>query len=60
MRIRILLQLGDDDGAAEAVAVFAKETEQPEDIGLSIAESKTLLAVIQKGLVAAQAAAWLE
>lgn len=38
MRIRILLQISDDDGAvgaAEEMAVFEKAAERPEDIGLS-------------------------
>jgi hypothetical protein len=37
MRVRILLQLTDDDGsagAAEEIATFAKATERPEDLGL--------------------------
>lgn len=41
MRIRILLQISDDDGAlgaAEETAVFEKAAERPEDIGLSLAE----------------------
>jgi hypothetical protein len=63
MRVRVLLQISDDDGAAgavEEVAAFAKATERPEDVGLSIAESKALLAAIQHKLVAAQAAEWVE
>lgn len=63
MRIRILLQISDDDGTAgatEEVAAFVKAVERPEDVGLSIVESKTLLAAIQHKLVAAQAVEWLE
>jgi hypothetical protein len=66
MRVRILLQISDDDGAAgaagaiEEVTVFEKAMERPEDIGLSLAESKALLAAIQQRPVAAQAAEWFE
>ena len=45
MRVKVLLQITDDDGtaaAAEEVAAFEKETERPEDLGLSIAEGKAL------------------
>lgn len=62
MRVRILLQISDKDGvdgAVEEVAVFEKATERPEDVGLSIAESKALLAVLQHKLVEAQAGEWL-
>lgn len=62
MRVRVLLQISDDDGAVgaiEEVAVFEKVTERPENVGLSIAESKALLAAIQHKLVEAQAGAWL-
>jgi hypothetical protein len=51
MRVRVLLQISKDGsagGAAEEVAVFAKATDRLEDVGLSIAESKALLAVIQR------------
>jgi hypothetical protein len=63
MRIRILLQISNDDdvvGAAEEAVAFAKATQRSEDVGLSIAESKALLAAIQERLVEAQAAEWLE
>ena len=61
MRVRILLQLTDDDGsagAAEEIATFAKATERPEDLGLSIAEGKALLAAVQHRTVVAQVAEW--
>ena len=61
MRVRILLQLIDDDGsadAAEEVATFVKATERPEDLGLSIAEGKVLLAAVQHQTVVAQVAEW--
>jgi len=48
MRVRILLQLTDDDGsagAAEEVATFAKATERPED-------------AVQHQTVVAQVAEW--
>ena len=40
MRVRVLLQITADDGAAgapEEVASFEKRTERPEDLGLAIA-----------------------
>ena len=46
-------------GAAE-VAVFEKQTERPEDLGLSIAEGKALTAAIQQHVVDAQVATWAE
>lgn len=58
---RILLQITDDDGTAgtaEEVAAFDKATERPEDLGLSIAEGKTMLAAVQHCTVNAQATAW--
>lgn len=61
MRVRILLQISDDDGAggvAEEVAAFGKLTQRPEDVGLSIADSKALLAAVQRRIVGAQASAW--
>jgi hypothetical protein len=49
MRVSILLQITDDQGTAgpsEEVAAFEKATERPEDLGLLMAEGKTLLAAI--------------
>lgn len=63
MRIKILLQITGDDGAtavAEEVAAFEKVTERPEDLGLSIAEGKTLLAAVQQRTIDAQVASWTE
>jgi hypothetical protein len=63
MRVSILLKIIDDDGvagASEEVAAFEKPTERPEDLGLSMAEGKTLLAAIQSKTVTAQVAAWSE
>ena len=63
MRVRIMLQITDDTGASgavEEVAVFEKATEQPEDLGLLIAEGKALLAAVQHKTVLAQVAAWSE
>jgi hypothetical protein len=40
MRVRILVQITADDGAAgaaEEIGAFEKRTERPEDLGLSIA-----------------------
>jgi hypothetical protein len=61
MRVRVLLQITDDDGSAgtaEEVATFGKATERPEDLGVSIAEGKELLAAIQHRTVVAQVAEW--
>ena len=61
MRVRVLLQITDDDGivgAAEEVATFEKATERPEDLGLSIAEGKAMLAAAQQQTVKAQAVGW--
>ncbi|MDA8049045.1 MAG: ISKra4 family transposase [Rhodospirillales bacterium] len=62
MRVRILLQVAADDGGGipEEVACFNKPTEQAEDLGLSIAEAKVLLAAVQERMVKAQATAWIE
>ncbi|HEY0418438.1 MAG TPA: ISKra4 family transposase, partial [Acetobacteraceae bacterium] len=61
MRVSILLQVTGDDGAigtAQEVAVFEKATGHPEDLGLSIAEGKAMLAAVQARTVLAQAATW--
>jgi hypothetical protein len=62
VRVRVLLQITADDGTASAaeVAVFEKQTERPEDLGLSIAEGKALTAAVQQRLVGAQVASWAE
>ena len=57
MRVKVLLQITADDGSAGGaaeVAVFEKQTERPEDLGLSIAEGKALTAAIQQRVVDAQ------
>ncbi len=63
MRVKVLLQITDDDGTADAaaeVAAFEKVTEHPEDLGLSIAEGKALLAAVQQRTVEVQVASWME
>ena len=63
MRVSILLQITDDHGAtgpSEEVAAFEKATERPEDLGLLMAEGKTLLAAIQSRTVTAQVTEWSE
>ena len=63
MRVKVLLQITAEDGTAgdaAEVAVFEKQTERPEDLGLSIAEGKALMAAVQQQLVNAQAASWAE
>jgi len=61
MRIRVLLQITSDDGVAapaQEIAAFDKATERLEDLGLSIAEGKTVLAAVQSRTVKAQVSAW--
>ncbi|HET6469714.1 MAG TPA: ISKra4 family transposase, partial [Geminicoccaceae bacterium] len=63
MRVRILLQVAPDDGAfgeAEEVGTFAKGADQLEEVGLSLAESKAVLAALQRRTIELQAAAWIE
>jgi len=51
MRVSILLQITGDDGAirpTEEVAMFENVTERPKDLGISIAEGKTMLAVARQ------------
>jgi hypothetical protein len=61
MRVSILLQITDDDGGtgkANEVAVLEKATERPEDVGLSLAEGKAVIAAIQRRVVQAQSRTW--
>lgn len=61
MRVKVLLQITGDDGtvgAAEEVVVFEKVTQRLEDLGLSIAEGKVLLAAVRQRTVKSQAAMW--
>jgi hypothetical protein len=61
MRVRILLEAtadADPTGTVEELMSFEKTTERPEDLGLSIAEAKRLLAAIQHQIVTAQVADW--
>jgi hypothetical protein len=61
MRISILFQITDDNGATSAakeVAAFEKATERAEDVGLSLAQGKALLAAVQRQVAQAQAGEW--
>ncbi len=61
MRVSILLQITDDDGTAgstEEVVAFEKATERAEDVGLSLAQGKALLAAVQHRVVRRQAGEW--
>jgi hypothetical protein len=63
MRVRVILQIaGDDSADSDSIeaAVFDKQAERPEDLGLSIAEGKTLMAAVQQRIVDAQVASWAE
>ena len=63
MRVRILLQVAVDDAdfaAAEEVTTFEKRAVGIEDLGLSLAEGKLLLAATQQRVIERQTAAWLE
>lgn len=61
MRVSILLRITADDGTAgsvEEVAAFEKATGRPEDVGLSLADGKTLTAAVQRRVVQNQAETW--
>jgi len=63
MQVKIMLQIVGDDGSigtTEEVAALTKVTEGAEDLGLSLAESKTLLTAAQQRIVKAQVDCWLE
>ena len=63
MRVTILFQITTDDGApggVEEIASLDKSIERAEDLGLSLAESKILLAAAQQRIVEAQTKAWTE
>ncbi len=63
MRVRVLLQITGEDGTpgeVQEVVAFEKETQRPEQIGLSLAEGKAMLAAVQLPLVKAQVATWVE
>ncbi len=62
MQVRIMLQIVGDDGTiggTEEIAALTKVTEGAEDLGLSLAESKALLAAAQQRIVEAQVNGWL-
>jgi hypothetical protein len=63
MQVKIMLQIVGDDGnigTTEEVADLTKVTAGAEDLGLSLAESKALLAAAQQRIVEAQVDCWLE
>jgi hypothetical protein len=63
MRVRVLLEITADDGTTGTpteAAVLEKQTNRPEDLGLSIAEAKAMLAAAQDQIVGAQVASWVE
>jgi hypothetical protein len=63
MRVKILLQIMTDDGApgdVEEIASLGKSVERAEDLGLSLEESKALLAAAQQRVVEAQTKSWTE
>ena len=63
MQVRVLLQITTDDGtpgSVEEIAAWDKTAAVAEDIGLSLADGKTLLSAAQRRIVEAQAAAWVE
>ncbi len=63
MRVRVLLQITAEDGTpgeVQEVVAFEKETQRSEQIGLSLAEGKAMLAAVQLPLVKAQVASWVE
>src|SRR5712691_11306498 len=64
MKVRIMLQIAADDAepgeAAEEVVSLEKRTDRLEEVGLSLAESKALLAAIQHRVVGLQTEAWMK
>ncbi len=63
MRVRILLQITAEDetfGEAQEIACFEKTAERAEQLGLSLAEGKLLLAAVQLPVVQAQVGLWTE
>lgn len=63
MHVRVLLQITAEDGTpgeVQEVVAFEKQTQRSEQIGLSLAEGKAMLAAVQLPLVKAQVAAWVE
>jgi hypothetical protein len=63
MHVKILLQITADDGAplgAHEVASLSRSVERAEDLGLSLSESKALLAAAQQRIVEAQIKTWTE
>jgi hypothetical protein len=63
MQVRIMLQIvrdGEAVGGTEEIAVLTKVTEGAEDLGLSLAEGKALLAAAQHRIIEAQVDCWLE
>jgi hypothetical protein len=61
MRVKVLLQIIAEDGTAgdaAEVALFEKETERREDLGLSIDEGNALMTAVQQRIFDAQAALW--
>ncbi len=63
MRAQLVLRMIDDDGAVigtETVADLMKVTNGAEDLGLSLADGKALLARVQQAMVTAQVELWLE
>lgn len=62
MRARLVLEMIDVDGkpiAAEIVADMEKVTKGAEDLGLSLAQAKALLAKLQQAMVETQVELWL-
>ena len=63
MQVRVLLQITADDGepgSVEEIATWDKTATAAEDIGISLAEGKTLLSAAQRRIVEAQTTAWVE
>ena len=57
MRLKFLIQITDDEGVPgelQEIVSLSKGTEGPEDLGLTLADGKTMLAVAQQRLVESQ------
>ncbi len=63
MRLKFLVQITDDEGVPgeiQEIVSLSKGTEGPEDLGLTLADGKTILAVAQQRLVESQVKYWTE
>ena len=62
MRLKVLIEITDDGGdvKVEEITSLSKTTSGPEDLGLSLAEGKAILAATQQHIVDHQVKIWTE